>query len=150
MSRPSKVITGERMTDHDTHKTSNGTSVGLREYFTLWLNNIEMLIEEKCKRIDDRFITIEEARNLALKAMDTRLATMNEFREALRDTQSRFFTKPEHEAYMKSTEIELRALQDFKLSLETKANQSAVNVALVISGIGILLSIVSIAKEFLK
>jgi C-terminal processing protease CtpA/Prc len=140
---PKKQLTGERMTDDHAHKTSNGTSVGIREYFTLWLNNIELLIDEKCKRIDERFVNVEDARNLALTAMDARLASMN-------DGQTKFFTKVEHEAYMKSTEIELRALQDFKLSLETKANQSTVNIALVVSGIGILLSVISLVKEFIK
>ena len=122
--------------------------------------NIEVLIDERCKQIDARFYgieearslafkTIEEARNLAFKAVETRLAGMNEFREALRDNQVRFFTKAEHEAYTKATEIELRALQDFKLSLETKASQGSVNIALVIAGIGILLSVISLVREFL-
>ena len=133
----------------DNHKTSNGTSVGLREYFTLWLKNIEVLIDEKCAGIDARFCSVEEARNLALKAMEARLAGMNEFREALRDNQVKFFTKAEHEAYVKATEVELRSLQDFKLSLETKASQGSVNIALVIAGIGILLSVISLVRDFL-
>lgn len=147
MVKPDKCLTGERMTDN--HKGSNGTSVGLREYFTLWLKNVELLIDERCKRIDERFCSIEEARNLAFKTMEDRLARMNEFREALRDGQARFFTKDAHEAYMKATELELRALQDFKLSLETKASQGSVNIALVISGLGILLSVIALVKEFI-
>jgi hypothetical protein len=146
---PKKMITGERMTDSHEHKTSNGTSVGLREYFTLWLNNIEILIEEKCKRIDERFESIEVARNLAVKALEARLTTLNEIREALRDQQTTFFTKDSHEAYMKATEIELRSLQDFKLTLDTKASSSQVTWAYVIGGVGILLSLISLIREFL-
>jgi hypothetical protein len=124
--------------------------IGLREYFTLWLNNIEKLFEERCKRIDERFANIEESRALALKAMEARLAGMNEFRETLRDQAAKFFTKAEHEAYMKATEIELRALQDFKLTLDTKASASQVTWAYIIGGSGLVISIITIVKEFIK
>jgi len=149
------------MTPETPCKSTPNGSIGLREYFTLWLKNIEVLIDERCKQIDARFCgieearslafkTIEEARNLAFKAVETRLAGMNEFREALRDNQVRFFTKAEHEAYTKATEIELRALQDFKLTLDTKASSSQVTWAYIIAGAGLVISIVSIVKEFIK
>ena len=129
--------------------TPNG-SIGLREYFTLWLKNIEILIEERNKRIDERFDSVEEARKLALATMNQRLESMNKFREALRDQTVKFFTKSEHEAYMRETEVELRALQDFKLTLDTKASASQVTWAYIIGGAGLVISIVSIVKEFIN
>ena len=127
----------------------NGTKVDLKEFFTLWMKSHETLADERFVHVEERFRSEEKARFLALEAMNVRLSGMNEFRESLRDQASKFFTKSEHEAYMLATEVELRALQDFKLSLETKANQSTVNIALAISGIGIILSIISLVKEFL-
>ena len=129
---------------------SNGTTVGLKDFFSLWMKSHETLADERFKNINDRFASEDKARSMAFEMMNVRLAAMNEFRDALRDQAGGFFTKAEHEAYMNSTEVELRALQDFKLSLETKASQGSVNIALVTSSLGILLSVISLVKEFLK
>ena len=82
--------------------------------------------------------------------LEKRLESMNEFRLQLKDQAGTFFTKNEHEVYMSSVEKDLRVLRESKANLEGKASQSSVNVALIISLLGLGISLVSAAKQFLK
>jgi hypothetical protein len=99
--------------------------------------------------VDARLTDVERARVAAHDAMEKRLDAMNELRDAMKDQGTKFFTRDEHATFAKGIDSDIRTLRDFKATLEGKANQSTVNVSLVIAGIGILLSIISLMKEFL-
>ena len=92
----------------------------------------------------------EKARLAAQYALEKRLDGMNEIRETMRDQASKFPTRDELVSSLRVIEADLRVLRDFKSTLEGKASQSAVNMSLIIAGIGILFSIVSLIKDFIK
>jgi hypothetical protein len=112
------------------------TLLALEKFFTLWISKVEELFKT---RID----SMEEARRLALAAMDKRLDGMNELREALRDQRATYFTKESHELYQKQIELEIRSLQDFKLTLDTKASTKSVNLATGLAVGGFVISSIS-------
>ena len=127
-----------------------------KEYFTLWLNNMKVLIDERTQRIDERFTAAEQVRCTEREAMDKRLDSMNEFRGQLRDQNNTFLTKDAHVAYMEKVESEvnrlegeIRGLQDFKLTLDTKASTKQVMWANVISGISLFLVAVDIISRII-
>jgi subtilase family serine protease len=93
-----------------------------------------------------RINSIEKATTLAKESMEVRLAGMNEFREALKDQTSKFITKTEHELLIN----EIRELREFKIQITSKADQSSVNRIMLISIIGMIISIIAIIINWLK
>ena len=65
---------------------------------------------------------------------------MNEIREQLKAQKSDFVTRPEHDFVL----ADIRDLRESRASLEGKASQNSVLFAYLVSGIGILLSVVSL------
>jgi hypothetical protein len=82
--------------------------------------------------------------------LEKRLESMNEFRAQLKDQAGTFFTRNEHDAYGTSVEKDLRVFREFKANLEGKASQTAVNIALLVSVIGIVISLISAFRGFVK
>ena len=106
--------------------------------------------ERHCVETTDlKFNSLKEATSLAKENLETRLNTMNEFRGALKDNQNLLFTKSEHELYKDKVDEWMRTIDGWKNKQEGKADQSAVNVSLVLSVIGILFGIIGIIMRFL-
>lgn len=97
------------------------------------------------EHFETRIAALEKATEVAARAMERRLDAMNEFREALKDQASRMMTRAEAEAALASIERDLRVLRAFQSTLEGKASQKAVNIALLVSAISILIALFSIA-----
>jgi len=94
--------------------------------------------------VESRFTSIEEAIKVALVAMDKRLDSMNEIRETMRDQASKFPTRAELEIQLSNIGKDVRELQNSRSYLAGRASQSSVNLALLISIIGIILGIVAL------
>lgn len=92
--------------------------------------------------LETRISALEKATDMARAAMEIRLTGMNEFRDTLRDQAARMPTRQELEAAVSIIERELRELRDFKTTMEAKASQRSVNVALVLSAFGLMVSII--------
>jgi hypothetical protein len=114
-----------------------------REYFTLWLTELE-------KRINEKFESIDRARELAANNIELRLEKLNEFRDTMRDRDKAYFTRIEHEIYMKSVDSDLRELRSARDEMRGKASQSSVNIALVISGLAAAVSIIKIIIDLMS
>jgi hypothetical protein len=93
--------------------------------------------------INLKFDSLKEATELARENIDTRLANMNEFRGALSDQSKSLYTRQEHELYKEKVDIQLKEFNEWKARQEGKADQSAVNLALAISLIGLAMGFVS-------
>ena len=87
------------------------------------------------EHIESRLISIEKATELALAALNERLAGMNEFRAALNDVLKLLATKAE----LGRLEEDVRVLRESRAILEGKASQNSVNQATLIAIIGIIL-----------
>ena len=97
--------------------------------------------------VDVRLTAIEKAHELSCAATDKRLASMNEFRNALKDQAAQMATRIELEAAEDKIELELRPLRDFKAAIEAKASQQSVNLALLISLAGLALTIINLLQK---
>jgi hypothetical protein len=135
--------------------------VSLRDYFDSQINDLR------------RSIVVAQV------AMERRLEGMNEFRESLRDQNTTLARKEELEGIRRQSqndlesirgrlnncvtasehqlicdrldklEVRINSLEQFKAEMGGKASQSSVSQALLISGIGILIGIVSIVLGFI-
>jgi hypothetical protein len=111
-------------------------------------------IGEKIARLEEKLIASEKALNVANESMQSRLATMNEFRDQLKDQAARFVTRDELMLLIKPICEDIQDLRESRAMLEGKANQSSVNkvmlVAIIGLGISFLNTVISIVIYLLK
>lgn len=100
-------------------------------------------MEEKFKAVEERFTIVDAALTLARTQLEKRLEGMNEFREALKESQDRNITKDEygsqHQRLVDKLESECKRLEE-------RIEQSAKGkypwwVTIVASGFFVLLAI---------
>ena len=89
--------------------------VSLREY-------IEARLRELKRTIDLKYQTTEKATLLATYALEKRLESMNEFREAMKDQAQKFLTKNEFDIRHRRME------EDIKMLEETRVTKSEADV----------------------
>lgn len=99
---------------------------------------LETLLSALEERIKLQFFLTNEAYQLRNVQIDKRMDTMNEFRGAMEDRESSYFTRTEHEMYSKLVESDLRFLREANAKSEGKASQSSVIFALLISIVGVV------------
>jgi len=73
--------------------------------------------------------------------MEKRLDGMNEFRDTLKDQSGSFLTKSEFYTYRNKLDEDIRSLRESRAEIAGKASQTSVNIALLISIVGLILSI---------
>lgn len=96
--------------------------------------------------IEARLTAMERASDLAREALNVRLESMNEFRNAMQDQAGEFVTCKEMDLQIEKLHIQIDELMKFRHIAEGKASQSAVNIAYLISVIGIIIGIVNLIK----
>lgn len=109
--------------------------------------------------VDLRFDQSQMALILAERTLKTHLDQLNEFKEALQQQTNNYATKNEldlkldrwiseyrtaHEAVCRDIEN----LEKFQTVIETKASQSQVNIALLISVVGTIIAILGLVTKF--
>lgn len=125
------------------NNNGNEPKVGLREY-------LESLIKGLQKNNDDKFIALEQARELAFNNLEKRLDGMNEIRDQLREQATTFVQKVECNPTKDRFAEDIRILTASKNILEGKASQKSVNMAIFIAFTGLVMSIVGIIIAILK
>jgi len=74
-------------------------NIGLKDYFDLWMHEFDkrhsLRFDEMEKRVDLHFQLNDNAINKAATTIDSRLNSMNEFRDALKDQSGRMATREE-------------------------------------------------------
>lgn len=120
------------MTESATNKPANSNN-GLKEYFTLWLETFERLMEERDKRYEARFKAADEKTSLALASSDKALSKaeaatekrfegVNEFRDTLRDQAGTFITRSEVSARNSAYDDKLETIRK-EIQFLREANQ---------------------------
>ena len=84
----------------------------------------------------------EKALTLAREIMNTRLETMNEFREQLKSQAGTFITRSEHDLLAN----EIQELREYRARIEGKASLSSVYIAYALSVIGIFIAIIHLFR----
>lgn len=127
---------------------------------------LEVLLDALEERMKLQFFLTSEAYKLRNEQVDKRLDVMNEFRGALIDRESSYFTRQEHEVYAKSVdsdlrllrenkadaklvESDLRVLRESRAMLDGKASQANMNVTFAIAMIGSAMGLIGLIMRLL-
>jgi hypothetical protein len=103
--------------------------------------HLESRIDGLRDQMDIRLAAIAKATDLARATIDDRLTGMNEFRSALSDTTANMVTRTELDAQLNILKVELAHLREFKAVMESKASQTSVTLAYIITFASLALSI---------
>jgi hypothetical protein len=114
------------------HDWGSHLSVTLKEHVEARLASLEKSLGVAREDLDVR---LEQAR----AQLEKRLEGMNEFRQVLRDQNSSFVTKSEHDIVMDR----LISLELTRAELSGKASRTSVLVSVCIAVVGLLLSVIS-------
>jgi hypothetical protein len=99
--------------------------------------------------LEARITALEKANEVASRALEARLAAMNEIRETLRDQSSQMATRRELTQATGVIEKDLRILREFRAELQSKADQSAVAQARLMAYLALAVGIVSLLLRVL-
>ena len=91
-----------------------------------------------------RLKDMEKATDLAYQNLQFRLASMNEFREQMKDQASTFITRAEHNVLMQKLDTAVEDLKKSRDEQTGKASVSSVYIAYIISFVGILIAIIGL------
>ena len=96
------------------------------------------------EHVEARIVALEKATEVATKAMDVRLAGMNEFRDTLKDQAAKFITRSEVETLLRPICEDVRNLRKLADQAEGKASWNSVLLAGIGAIIGIVIGLVRI------
>ena len=138
------------MTEHSNRP--NNTGVNLREFFTLWLENIDRFMDERDRRYETRFEGQEKAVAAALAAADKQVTTAfsasekavakaedaqkdynqrsNEFRGQLDDQAKTLMPRSEALVRFEAVESRVSALETYRHQNEGKSSGQAPYIAI--------------------
>jgi len=94
--------------------------------------------------ISEKFSALEKSTELSRQAMEKRLDSMNEFRQQLKDQADRLLPRAEYTLQHDRVLEDVRGLRESRAELAGKANQTAVNIALVIALVGLALAVIGL------
>jgi len=97
--------------------------------------------------VDLRFAEAQRGIDKAESTMSARLATMNEFRDQLKDQAGRFITREEMNALLGQVHDDVKALQKISDRAEGKASQNSMLFAAVVSIVGLILGLVNMFNK---
>ena len=100
--------------------------------------------------VDVRFVALQREMEKNEQVIDVRLASMNEFRQAMQDQQNKYLTMTEHDAWKNQVENKLSVLHDFKTELKSKAPSTSVWFAIAISVLALITSVVALIREIIE
>jgi hypothetical protein len=102
------------------------------------------------KAIDAKFCALEKSTQIIAASLEKRLDGMNEFRDTLRDQAGRFFTRDEHEAYIKVVDVDLRSLRESRARIEGSATHGSVMIASGVAVLGLMLAAIGIVMDLIR
>lgn len=97
--------------------------------------------------VNVRFREQNKAVALAQKILDSRLESMNEFREDFRQQAAQFMTRREFQLFQERVSEDIRSLRESRATSQGKASQLSVNITFLIALLGL---IVGVVRFFLK
>lgn len=103
------------------------------------LRHFEVLLAEK----DKLLVATKED-------LDRRLEGMNHLQAAMNKMGEQMIPRPEFVAFKEAIERDMRALFEFRATLEGKASQWSVSIAMFFSAVGVLVGVAAIVLRFIK
>lgn len=97
---------------------------------------------------DAQLDSIRESINLASKANDARLNSMNEFRQAMQDQSNKYLTMSEHDVWKEKIESEMNVLRDFRVEISAKASQRGLTWGYIVIAINMFFTIIALVLAY--
>ena len=98
----------EEVIVHKQYNNEPKISFRIQDYVDRTISHERELSEERQKFIDEKFLTVEEARRLAKVEQDRRLESMNEFREQLKDQAATLITREYFDSVVETLRTEMK------------------------------------------
>jgi polyphosphate kinase len=111
----------------------NNKNISFKEYF-------DNRFTELKNYMDIKFESIEKSTCLAQENLNTRLESMNEFRNSLKDQTAQYITRVEHDVL----KTQISVLEQNNARSEGKASMSSVYLGYIVAFIGIILGVIGI------
>ena len=121
----------------------NGDKVNFKQYF-------DLAIKAQSDKTDAIIKGQQLALELAKQNMDYRLEEMNNFRRDMQKMENSFLTREAYEGKHEALVKEIDSLKLSRAELQGKASQSAVNIAMAVSVIGIVISLMNAVIHWLR
>jgi len=163
-------------TDLQTPHPDSNSKVPLREHIEELIEALKVYVNTKFNAfevyVEARLTALEKATSLAAINLEKRFDSVNEFRGQLKDQAANFVTRQEHDILIKKIDDDFKLLRSFNYVIraeyeiqidkleedikvlreanarnEGKASQNSVNVAYIIAGIGLSISVFTFFKE---
>ena len=93
---------------HKQYNNEPKVSFRIQDYVDRAISHERELSEERRKFVDEKFLTVEEARRLAKVEQDRRLESMNEFRDQLKDQAATFITREYFDSIVEVLRTEMK------------------------------------------
>ena len=117
-------------------KSTRG-DVAPKEYIDLQVSHLQ-------SKVEIQMDSSAKALILAQERLNSRLDTMNEFREAMSDQAKTFIPRTEHAAIENRINTQLQELRDFRISMDAKADKGSVDRVLWFALIGVVIGVLNI------
>jgi ethanolamine ammonia-lyase small subunit len=114
--------------------------VSLQQYFEDKFTAADKALVLALQSLTVRLEATDKAQEVYRSALDKRLETMNEFREALKDQNKTSIARPEHELVV----ADIRSLRESRATLEGKASMMSVIISYGISIISLFVAILAL------
>lgn len=120
------------------------------------IDRLESRVETACcvdkmcgmeRLISEKFESNEKALITAKEALDKRLDSMNEFREALREQAAKMMTRDEYNVNHEAFRNQLNELSKAKERMEGKASQSSLYVATAIAVLSLFIGAIHVLRD---
>jgi uncharacterized Ntn-hydrolase superfamily protein len=137
---------GDGIADAGKVPVTNEERVGAFQYTDLRIDALRCHVDDLERLVNEQVIALDKATVIAKDNMERRLDSMNEFREALRDTQARFLTSQEFDNAHAQVMTDIKMLREEKARMEGKASQSQVLGTAAISIVGLVIGVISLFR----
>jgi hypothetical protein len=117
--------------------------ISLKEYFDVKISNLD-------KSIEVTRIALEKSTELLRLGIEKRMDAMNEFRKSLEDQTNKYLTIDSYEGRHVGLQKQVDELRILAAESRGKASQSSVLIAWGVAGIGIIISVIALIKDFMK
>ena len=99
--------------------------------------------------IEARLVAMDKASELAREVNTIQHESLNNWRQAMQEQSKTLMPRAEYEIYHRKVEEDIRMLQKYQATMEGKASQNSVNLALAISIIGTIMAFIGLVEKLL-
>jgi len=136
------------MDSQEEKRDNNNNTISLRDFIESKFKDLEIARAVQEKATEQTRLAQEKATEQSRFMLEKRLDTMNEFRNQLKDQAGTFLPRTEFDIQHSKVQEDIRILRESKATLEGKASQISVNIAIIIAVCGLIIGIIGLCLKF--